>query len=303
MQTLQQLLKCTDLTFLRRQTCYFTIEIGSNSEEINQYQEFQEKVSRTLPIEYERPIVHLQVKKNYVNSSGSSCAIIGGMGPLSDALLVRQIVYRLQESNCTSYHIDLLSIPPPRNISQAFFGGLRYVYELRNFLHSKSFPHVFLASNTAHVNYQFFHWLSSSSSPIENLTKQVTERIAESLSPSETLILETITGHKNLLYEKQFAEKNLRFCSLPENDQTIIQGIIDTTKAGRNTEETSNTLAGYIESYKVDCVLLGCTELPIALGDEKMEYFRKKGINIVDTEKEFADVISRTIIRDQSLIR
>ena len=245
--------------------------------------------------------MHLQVKKNYVNPTGSSCAIIGGMGPLSDALLVRQIVYRLQESNCTSYHIDLLSIPPPRNLSQAVFGGIRYVYELRNFLHS--IPHVFLATNTAHVNYQFFHWLSSSSSPIENLTKQVTERIAESLSPSETLILETITGHKNLLYEKQFTEKNLHFRILPEDDQTIIQGIIDIAKAGRNNEETSNTLAGYIESCKVDCVLLGCTELPIALGDERMEYFRKKGKNIIDTEKEFADAISRTIIRDLSLIR
>lgn len=193
---------------------------------VSQYSDFQKKVANVIPREYDRPIVHLEIISDEFTNTGPSIAIIGGMGPLSDAALIQRVAHTLAEKNCHNYQLDLLSIPPPRSIPHIIFGGSQYLYHLACFLRSKAFTHVYLASNTAHAYYSYFRSFTPPSSLVD-LTNLVTIRLSQSSRTICTLILGTVLGHQHQLYERQFQKVALPYQTLPISDQSIIQELID----------------------------------------------------------------------------
>ena len=156
-----------------------------------------------------------------------------------------------------------------------------------------------MASNTAHVNIDLFKYLSLS--PVEDLTNAVVDH-ACAQQASCSLILGTIVGHKYKLYESKFMRKGLKFLVPEDSEKDLVQDIINKIKQ-KQLYDNGESLFVLIQKVcqqistrdqRIDTILLGCTELPIALIPYSSR-FRTVGIDIIDSEAVFANKIASII--------
>mmetsp|Transcript_1215 Transcript_1215/g.1999 ORF Transcript_1215/g.1999 Transcript_1215/m.1999 type:complete len:325 (-) Transcript_1215:2916-3890(-) len=264
----------------------------------------QKHLSEIIPREYNRPTIEFHVKGTDWIDGGPACNIIGGMGPVSDSQLLDKILQQLSNDKYSlnrNFRIKLLSIPPPREARELFWGGFRYFRRLRAFLGSRS-QAVYLASNTAHIYLPMFRALSTS--PVIDMTEHVVNILHSQQANTRfqrILILGTIAGHQNQLYESKLTQKNIPFVILPYEEQSFVQEVINATKENRLQADQLLTflkkLQIFIEKEKFDAILLACTELPIALHDQihnhTLTISPNQTILVIDSEQIFAEIISQ----------
>lgn len=268
------------------------------------YSCLQHRLAQLIPQESRRPTIELLVASSDWNETYGSYGIVVGMGPLSDSQILKEVLQHYNSSdNKKPFRLHLLSIPPPRTPYELMTKGPLYFWRISSFLQN-SFHCVFLASNTAHTHLSFLRSLSKS--PIVDLTQSVVDSIPS--GDSSTLLLCTVAAHRSLLYETLFRNRQLPYLT-PEPDQKErIQLIINSTKEGKSlsSNETSDHLG--MELYELILsmtihaagqrakrILLGCTELPIALRNYH-HILSQDGFELLDTEKIFAKVISEFIL-------
>lgn len=267
------------------------------------YGMLQKKIAELIPKESQRSTVDLWINGGNPNSV-SSCAILGGMGPLSDARILDLIIRKLKEKNvsdrCT---IKLMSAPPPRAFFEVISDIQRYLINLHLFLNADNHQHrVYLASNTAHIYFNFLNTLARGK--VVNLTEYVVDRAESCVEHPHVLIIGTKVARKKRLYEKLFEKKGVQYANVNSEQQEVVQEEINKTKAGRSQADDDtlyNIICDGIKAQKikgtpVNVLLLGCTELSIAL-EGKLDELKRLGVVVLDSEELFAEKISIDIER------
>jgi aspartate/glutamate racemase len=275
------------------------------------YSALQEEIAKLIPRESMRPTIELFVTSSDWREEDGCYGIIGGMGPLSDSQILNEVLQHYSSSNQKKpFRVHLLSIPPPRTLCELIAKGPLYFWRLSSYLQN-SFHCIFLASNTAHTNLSLLRSLSKS--PIADLTQIVVESIPS--DESSTLLLCTLAAHQSQLYETQFLNRQLPHLTPATEQKERIQQLINFTKEGKSlaSNEASHDLG--LELYELILllvtshptsaqrptrILLGCTELPIAIRNY-VEILERDGFELLDTEKIFAQVISEFILGIRNL--
>ena len=185
----------------------------------------QKKISQIIPREYKRPIIEFHIRGSEWKDGDPICNIVGGMGPVSDSQLIDKVLTSADGAtrSIKQFHVKLLSIPPPRSAVEFLCGGLRYFWRLSTFLQEPC-DGVYLASNTTHIYLPMFRALSAA--PVIDMTEKVANYIVPLQSRKQSanqqaqrvLILGTLAGHKNQLYESKLRERDIQFLTLSLDD-------------------------------------------------------------------------------------
>lgn len=292
-------------------------------ENIHVYEELQQEIARIIPSEHERPTIEIIIKgKNRKNDSGQpDLGLIGGMGPLSDAEIIGQLIKRHQRENSSdNAYIRLLSSPPARDKEEGPFDlylhKIRYVLKLRAF-GMRPCKHYALLSNTAHRHAATFQKIIGFDvEHFANLVGHVAKQIASDPDKAEqVLVLGTTEAAECQLYPNALRQNQVQNSILPSKaDQTTLQTYINHTKSDTLTAEMATAFINFIfcEIQKIAranelCqVVLSCTEIPLFLAKKIPEdkdgrcyndILREK-INIaglqvkfIDTEEIMVDVL------------
>ena len=287
-------------------------KLFGNEQNYRRYYFIQKKMSQIIPREYKRPIIEFHFEGSEWKAGDPTCCIVGGMGPVSDSQLLDKVLQKTSTVHAMKtskkFHIKLLSIPPPRAAIELLCGGFSYFCRLWAFLRIPC-DRVYLASNTAHIYLSMFRTLSAA--PVIDMTQQVTNYLASPLVSSDekvgspnhqpsprVLILGTLAGHKNQLYESKLRDRNIQFVTLSFEDKVFVQEVIDSTKENRLlTKQISNLMKIIQKSFendRFDILLLACTELPIALQEIVSNQSLTIGndvVTVVDSELIFAEIV------------
>ena len=193
------------------------------------YCALQKRIARLIPIEEHRPTIDLRlIGERARPDSPSTYAIIGGIGPLSDAEIVKKIITHLPSRLQNSVKISLLSSPPPRSLWQKMINGFNYTSHLVSFLNGDHYE-MCLASNTAHLNYDTIHRFGRDNSI--HLVSKISDRIQNN-GFRKVLVLGTTPAFQQQLYPR-FLEQRAVECVMPSiEQQEIVQDVIDQTKQG-----------------------------------------------------------------------
>jgi aspartate/glutamate racemase len=160
---------------------------------------------------------------------------------------------------------------------------------------------LYLASNTAHVNFALLQWIAGDN--LQNLVIKVADLIRIRMEPhSWVLIIGTTTGRKHRLYETQLQARNIRYTSVSDDDAVHVQRIIDETKScllqddGKELGVIIKRVieAASLQQCPISTVLLGCTELGIALRN-RMDEIGALVAHVIDTEETFASIMCEDI--------
>ena len=93
----------------------------------------QEAIAKKYPHEFSRPKIKVNFlfgKKESITKN-QTIGILGGMGPLSDANLMKLIMKKLESTNVAKgTAINLYSIPPPRTTEEQMMHGPSYAASL-----------------------------------------------------------------------------------------------------------------------------------------------------------------------------
>lgn len=275
-----------------------TLEVTLAIDQFDHYSILQSKIAKLICQESQRPSINLQLNgKRSDDSAKNSCAIVGGMGPLSDARILSLIVEKLKEKNIADdCKINLLSAPPPRTFLEILCNSQSYLSNLYHFL-NKNHSAVYLASNTAHLHFGFINALGKKN--LVNLTHYIADKAKDSVDIPSVLILGTKAAKKATLYENLFQERSINYLTINQEEQEIVQEEINKTKMGKledGGEKLYDLICNVIQRQKnsVNLLLLACTELSIALESQKNK-LEALGITILDSEELFAEKIANDI--------
>jgi len=122
---------------------------------------------------------------------------------------------------------------------------------------------ILMAANSPHAVYE--HLIQLAKVPILSIVKATAEK-AQRENLSKLLLLGIKFTMQSSFYQDFFAKLNMQIITPSEPEQdTINQIIFDELVIGNFTEASKQKLLRIINSYEVDGVILGCTELPLIL--------------------------------------
>ncbi len=273
-------------------------------EKIGRYVVLQEIIAKMIPQESLRPTLDVLISRPDTEPS-IRLGIVGGVGPVSDANITEKMIRIAQErgDNLDNVQIHLFSSPPPRSIIEKASRGLTYLNNLASFT-KKDHDFLVLASNTAHCNLTHFGHggrMPTSAEVINSVRHIVVDMHKE--EPGTVMVLGTTEAYKKNLYPGILNENNIPSAKPSETLQRQIQSLINRVKSADADRKTlSREIATLITRFYQQCehgeprpthLILGCTELPLGLGEEMMKDLETKlGIRIVDTEKALARTFS-----------
>lgn len=212
--------------------------------------------------------------------------MLGGTGPLSDAGLAKELVQQAQEAGQDLKHFSavIYSFPPPRGVRDIAVDIIGYVSSMSTY--SAKYPAKvnILCSNTAHMHISEARtFMSTARHNVVNMVRVIAREIALETLPAlisekNVLVLGTTQAAKGRLYPNYFDRFGVSSI-LPESKQETIQHLIDETKAGRALEGSPiNTTQQLVDLFvelarktKPSHMLLSCTEIPLALHQERPE--------------------------------
>ncbi|MFI4956180.1 MAG: aspartate/glutamate racemase family protein [Gammaproteobacteria bacterium] len=308
--------------FGRKGDCnHYVLEIKNFPPNAHEYYlQLQEEIAKLIPKEHFRPNICLHIKGNHVRSVDPYVGLIGGSGPLSDAVILGGWLGG-RGSDIDDVHAVLFSFPPPR----APFDNARALHHVARYAsilgaYSEKYPAQsnYLLSNSAHANIGLAQsLLSSDTGSIINMVEKVAGDIkkdARNGIKTTVFVLGTTAAANAMIYEDAFKDENNSIDAvLPEKDaQTDLQQIIDNVKEGK-AAQAGNAFVAYV-SEMLDAIydkathgyiLLGCTELPLLLSTEDPEsnenfstklknLLKERGFNnltFIDTEEKFITYI------------
>lgn len=292
------------------------------------YQLLQQEIAKKIPIEANRPTIHLKIRganRSLDRHTAPDYAYMGGTGPLSDAAALGGIMaeYHLHKKNKSfdNFSADLFSCPPPRDGKIA--RTKHYLQTVKNFMSECDSEHFCLLSNTAHLNINKVKKLLILSTAgrktpkVENLVDKIVSEIGSEQGWEKTgklsenshiLVCGTDVAHDRQLYPKKFIRKNINSHLPTDKDQ--LQRLIDSIKGGKVNEPDAafgNKTPGeelvdfIIEQMQIvgkkteilpTHLLLSCTELPMGFHTELSPELMEKYKNELPGEpiKTYADL-------------
>jgi aspartate racemase len=202
--------------------------------------------------------------------------ILGGMGPEASADVYLQIIhrsYRFAAENMDSYpHIFINNIPKP-NIFQHFDPETgRYLGEQARILEVAGAKAIGVACNSAHYFWADMRAAVSQQVWLVDMIDEVAKKVAGdgfhqigilSSSMSRPLYLQAAENHR------------LQVTLLPKPEQEKVDQIISQILAGERTPALKAELCRLADGQiarQAQCVILGCTDLPIILKQTDVSY-------------------------------
>lgn len=204
-----------------------------------------------------------------------TCGVIGGMGPLATVDFLNRII------NCTDASVDggHMHVIADSNTSipdrSAFVlsNGSSPEEELIKSavrLENAGADFLVMTCNTAHL---FYEKISSSVNiPFINMIDEVAAVISKEKINCVGLLATTGTISSGL-YEDYLKEYGIQLIIPSDNDQTLVMDFIYKIKGMHSSTESpdiSNILSiiEHMKQHGAQAIILGCTELPIALNDD-----------------------------------
>ena len=288
--------------------------------DINLYQQLQEDIAEILPLESNRPTIMLYIRgKNRLNQDDlPDLGLLGGVGPLSDAHIVSELVQRQIQNSQTvdDMSIVLLSSPPPRKkeIRSFFWDNYKYLSHGYSYLNhvtqlaAVKCPYYAILSNSMHLHTEVLEKrLDKQTSRLIHLVKAIAEKTQQS-QPEKVLILGTLEAAQANLYPAYFNKNRDTANSvavLPVlSQQETLQQFIDKIKGGEaNTVGHAfvEFLRDIVQSNAPSHIILSCTEIPLLLNIKSddssktyLELLKEKidqPIVIIDSEAEMVDLL------------
>lgn len=257
-----------------------------------------------LPEEAMRPVIFLDLYGEHVmKSSFVHVAILGGMGPISDASLLNKVISKISANNgdTTNVRIHLLSAAPPRRLIRILTTSLSYLLRVHSFLQSP-YSVIFLASNTAHIFYSLMNYLGNGN--VYNLCQDVALAAKLELArcgcpEGAVLILGTALARSRQLYDTYLSQYGIPFVNVSNLQDQHIQNQINIIKSGGHADDTVPSIIESIltasriatphnlSAASIGLILLGCTELPLAfpcLKNERTNEILIKGGEIANVD-------------------
>jgi len=140
---------------------------------------------------------------------------------------------------------------------------VKYLMTGINSLQNGGADYIVMAANSPHAVYDDL--VRQSKVPILSIVEATAEK-AQQEKLNKLLLLGIKFTMQSSFYQKVFAKLNMRIITPSEPEQdTINQIIFDELVIGNFTEASKQKLLRIINSYEVDGVILGCTELPLIL--------------------------------------
>ena len=279
------------------------------------YKLLQKDISSYIPEESKRPTIHVIVSKSFDDlNQKPSIGILGGTGPISDSLLLDEVLHQLKKNpiNWDNFYIKLLSMPTPRTKIEIVKFGASYSNIARKFM-NESHSNFFLSSNTAHLNLDKVKKMAlNHADRVVDLSQYVAQRALDIVSKNkkkkEVLVLGTYQAWKANLYPPILKQMNMDAQSiiLDKSDAKELQRLVDETKSGRPEEAKDgmdDIIKRYVQQADIDkddrlAIILGCTEIPATIKESDQEIIKKefkrknKKIAFVDSEIVFAETIA-----------
>ncbi len=291
--------------------CQHVYALELSPDQAEYYVHLQQAMAKALPRESHRPSIDLEIVGSKVPRDGSAftLGILGGVGPISDSIITKQTVDKIRDSgfDLDKVSINVFSCPPPRRkrelLSKARWKS--YLDNMRRFARRGKIQAYGIASNTAHVNIDFLKAIGFQHR-MKNMVRKVCGDIkADSAPPaSGVLVLGTTQGYDNNLYPDELNRLRVKGLTVTtKRKQKNLQKIIDRTKrAGNDSEKevlykfAENEIKELRKKQEVSHVLLGCTELPLALGHEYIKKLEENlNVKVVDTEDKFAGAFAAMV--------
>lgn len=286
------------------------ISIHLIPEQAEYYKKLQYKIAEKVPNEWDRPTIEVEISNPGVNPT-YTCCIGGGVGPLSDAEILSKAIEKITDpSSWKESRIVLYSAPSPmRGINQLqnfpklfpWWGRIQQFLTRWYKSYKDQTTTYILASNTVHVHMPKLKLLAKEH--LLNIVELIAKGIKQKSSQTdEVFILGTTEAHTKKLYPKVFSENQVNFKTVDDRIQDVLQVIINHTKQNKLNDadkETLKDLLANIKRMNPKFLLLGCTELPLALkqlnGNIEQELY-DNGITVIDTEEVIAWQIALNIM-------
>lgn len=154
---------------------------------------------------------------------------------------------------------------------------LKEFIDICNILENSGVDFGLIASNTPHI---IFNELKAKTNlPLISIAKATAEK-ANKTGLKNILLLGTKFTMKAKFYLEEALKLGLKIIVPSEQEQDTINDIIwNELVYGKIIFESKTKLVKIIENYKVDGVILGCTELPLLINQEDLQ------IKVLDTLK------------------
>ncbi len=140
---------------------------------------------------------------------------------------------------------------------------VKYLMTGINSLQNGGADYIVIAANSPHAVYDKL--VQRSKVPILSIVEATAER-ARKEKLSKLLLLGIKFTMQSSFYQEYFENSGMEVIIPSETEQDVINQIIfDELVIGKFTNESKHLLLKIINDYKVDGVILGCTELPLLL--------------------------------------
>jgi aspartate/glutamate racemase len=317
------------------------ITLRLRPEEWEYYYMLQHEIAKRIPDENKRPTIDLTITASLKDRVLKSVGIAGGTGPLSDCEVLKQIMTDIsregREVNWNEFAINLFSSPPPRTqfamVTRPSYFSRMAAFATRG--HNK----YYLNSNTAHGKIGKFKAMVASTQirtgselkqdSVQDLVNYVSQGMVKSSSGEKpsVLVLGTSQAYDDDTYPNYLEQAGLQspqrtgllahssasgiFYTLSTSTRALrLQSYIDLAKHGdlqKAGEQISKFILEEVDRIqskggRVNRVILGCTEIPMALHgnllkdlQEKLNQKSQGHVELVNTEHLFAIKITEDI--------
>jgi len=220
--------------------------------------------------------------------------IIGGMGPEATVDLFIKII-KNTDAKRDQEHIPIVidNYPQIPDRTAYIFGRgespLPYLLESIERLERAGVDCLCMACNTAH--YFIDDLRKASKVPFISIIETVLEKVLEKGDCKKVGLMATDGTVKARIYHKVFNKSGLEIDDFEKNIQNKIMESIYKLKAGehKKAKETFQNAIEAIKAESYDCLIAGCTEVPVLLSllDEKL----LEGVEIFDATELLAKKI------------
>lgn len=224
--------------------------------------------------------------------------IIGGIGPASTIDYYNGIIaqYSAKTNNYPKLVIDSINMTEMLN----FFTHLDYdgvcrllASSLKN-LKNANADYAAIASNTPHIIFDKLKKISPL--PLVSIVEE-TCKFTAAAGYKKVLILGTAFTMRSRMYEKALLEYKIDTVIPSEHDIQILHDIIFPNLENgiiipKDKQKMISVSEKYISEYKINAVILGCTEIPLMIKENDLS------IPSINTTKIHINAIANLMIND-----
>ncbi|HIH13185.1 MAG: aspartate racemase, aspartate racemase [archaeon GW2011_AR9] len=199
--------------------------------------------------------------------------VLGGMGPEASSNLYAKIIQYAQQEYGAVQDFDY---PPIIIYSLPLFGfdetGIvdedlvkKQLIEGVKKLESAGCDLIIVACNTVHSYYDEMQ--SAVKVPIFNIIEETRKRVLE-FGYKKVGLFASESTNKLKLYQKRFADSNIKVISPNTKQQRILNQVIERVMGGNQKKEDIILLKDIARDYLkqgAEAIVLGCTEIPLAI--------------------------------------